>query len=224
MIIKKGCDLMIKKYIIPFVFFTLGLILSQYYFPYFSIYASVTIGCILGVIGFLLNDLLNRMKDSNTNNNFDLSKKTQGFGGWLYLVAIIFILNTSITINNTLNTLLPFLANENWQSIVSQEYHSIGRLIIYSELTIDIIFIILLSLIIYTFIKRKKALGILVISYFIINLLFTHYVKFMYEPVPPIYEFFLSDAITRNVPALIFCIILIPYFLFSKRVKNTYIY
>ncbi|MGD9677589.1 MAG: DUF2569 domain-containing protein [Vulcanibacillus sp.] len=215
---------MIKKYIIPFIFLTLGIILSQYYLPYISIYASVTIGCILGVIGFSLNDLLNRMKDSNTNKNSDLSKKTQDFGGWLYLVAIIFILNTSITINNTLNTLLPFFANENWKSTVSQKYHSMGRLIIYSELTIDITFIILLSLIIYTFIKRKKALRVLVISYFIINLLFTLYVYFKYAPVPPIYEYSLQGCITHFVWALIFCSILVPYFLFSKRVKNTYIY
>lgn len=149
-----------------------------------------------------------------------------GFGGWLYIVAIGLIVAFRDSLFYIIDTLIPLLNSQDWLLLTTPGnglYHPMWRTVIYTELIMHLTVIVLIILIGYMCYRNKKLFKNLMISFILVNLLFSIIAFFMYQTIPLIAEDSFSDSIVGIIRAVIYSVIWIPYFLVSKRVKNTYI-
>ncbi|OXM82864.1 DUF2569 domain-containing protein [Paenibacillus rigui] len=173
-----------------------------------------------------VNDLAVKQEDSATTEilpPIEERAKPCGFGGWLYLVALGFLLTFGSSLFYLIDTLLPIYQNgllfelygENWKYAVA---------IIY-ETAIHILFVIFPVFLFYLALKKKKLLRNMVINLYLINFAYNVSLYLITNSIEDMATHeFMSEQGRNIVKSLITCLIWIPYFINSKRVKNTYIY
>lgn len=189
------------------------------------------IGALIGYIIDILRKKLNPKKEvaaSVEQTNIIKEKPfVYGFGGWLYSFSVLLLY------------LLYFASTaiyENYQLIKSPEYKQITTFgfeyynallhpAIIMEIIVQSVVVIMILFIAYCFYKQKKIVKKIVISLFLILLLFNIVDLFLLLSIQNTYpEKLIDDTLYDGVfLSFAYSIVWIPYFLISKRVKNTFI-
>jgi hypothetical protein len=145
-----------------------------------------------------------------------------GFGGWLYLVAIQLILGFGNSLFYFLDTILP-LYQSGKLPILTQQNPLYGIDVIY-ETIMHLIYIVFPLVIGYFCYKQKLLFKKLAITFYVYNILANIIYYFISQAIPELASPPISSKVmTGIVGSLISAAIWIPYFILSKRVKNTYV-
>ncbi|KRF05553.1 hypothetical protein ASG89_20730 [Paenibacillus sp. Soil766] len=148
--------------------------------------------------------------------------KPYGFGGWLYFVALGFILTFGNSLYYLIGTILPIYRD----GLLSQLYEETWKysFVIIYETVINIFFVIFPVFLGYLILKKKKLLKYMVINFYVINFIVNIGYYFITNSIEEMATHdFMGEQGRNIVKSLVTCLIWIPYFINSKRVKNTFI-
>lgn len=150
-----------------------------------------------------------------------------GYGGWLYtfsglLLVLLYSASTAIYDNYTLINSPEF---KQLTTFGFEYYNSLLHPTIILEIIMQSLVIVAVLLISYCFYKLKKILKIVCITLFSILLLFNIVDLFLLLSIQNSYPENILDSTTYDglIYSFAYFVIWVPYFLFSKRVKNTFI-
>ncbi|MBX4146471.1 DUF2569 domain-containing protein [Paenibacillus lautus] len=152
--------------------------------------------------------------------------KVEGLGGWLVLVQISMYFSL-ITITYLLfNHIFPVFEPEIWSMITdkgSAAYtQSLVQLILF-ETVVNVLFIIALVFALFLLYRKKKAFPKLMIGYILFSLL-TSIVDYVAVSQIEILAQGNDGTFMREVTrSILYACIWIPYFIRSKRVRNTFV-
>lgn len=174
--------------------------------------------------------VMNPPQENRMNNTKPEKPYVYGFGGWLILVAIGLMLTFGQSVLYLFQTMLPIFNSEKWEILTSPSselYHSLWAPALIFDLSIclvNIICILCIAFLCYKLSRKFKTLMIVFIS-----------LKVLFAAVSFILMYILSDyysnpeiinsgaSLKTLFQSIVYASIWIPYFIVSKRVKNTYI-
>jgi len=164
------------------------------------------------------------MNDSHSEQ--DNGKAYKKIGGWLILFAFGLVLYPLQTLFLLITDLFPAVFSDNWAALRSPAnpgYHSLWAPLVIFELVGSSVFFLYSILTIAWFFQRRRRVPGLVIFFLVANIVFvsTDYL---------VINLFLIRGNSMNVDTTINFVrtavagaIWIPYFMFSRRVKQTFI-
>jgi hypothetical protein len=243
-----------RESIFSVIFLAIGITISNQYFGEIGIIGNMIVGGISAGLGYTFYLLLKQIKQmfnpnkqnvetitetneiavSNenvevvTNNETVADKQIPiGFGGWLYIVAFnaLFIFGTSIFY--IFDTLFPIFYSEQWTLLTkpgSEFYHPMWSVALIGELIINSSFAALLLYAMYLCYKGKRLFPKIMISFYIIMIVFSLIDFLLIQSIPDVAQPMNYETLKPIIHPLFHAAIWIPYFMVSKRVKNTYIY
>jgi hypothetical protein len=153
-------------------------------------------------------------------------KSYEGIRGWLILPLIgLFIapIRISLTI---FKDLVPVFTEGYWNVITtpgSNTYHPLWAPLIIFECVGNIVFIIFSIVLLIFFFRKSRLLPKLMISYLILSLLFVVSDFFLADLIPAVADQRNYQDTKEIARAVIGTIVWVPYFLVSKRVKQTFV-
>jgi hypothetical protein len=154
------------------------------------------------------------------------TKSYKGIGGWLILPLIgLFISPIRVAIS-VFGDLVPIFTEGRWNVLTtpgSDAYHPLWAPLIIFEYAGNAVFIIFSIVLLVFFFRKSRLLPKLIISYLILNALFVAGDFFLADLIPAVAEQSNPQAAKELVRAIIGAIVWIPYFLVSKRVKQTFV-
>jgi hypothetical protein len=150
----------------------------------------------------------------------------KGLGGWLILPAIgLFIaLLGMITYFNTVSVLIS--GEGVWSSLTtpgSEAYHPLWAPVIVSEMVANICLVLFDVALIFLFFMKSHRFPVLMVTFIAANLLYVVGDLIVVGFIPAVTTADHARAIGELARAIGGAIIWIPYFLVSKRVKNTFV-
>jgi hypothetical protein len=160
--------------------------------------------------------------------NYNLPSQSESFmhqeiGGWLILIAISLIVTPLTLIYNLIST-TAFFDKKTIEIIFSSDVsNSIAwAVIVIFELIYNVSLIVFVGLLLFLFFKKRTILPRLIIYFYALSatVSFADYYLMKRFVNIDLADGNTSTAVMRSV--LVACI-WIPYFLFSKRVKNTFV-
>lgn len=168
------------------------------------------------------NDLA--VKLDNTTERMPLTEKKvkpYGFGGWLYLVAIGLLLTFGSSFYYLMDTILPIYQSGRLSQLYEENW-KYAFIIIY-ETAMNLFYVIFPVIIGYCILKKKKLLKYMAIYFYLINFAANVGYYFISNSIEEMATHEIMGEQGRNiVKSFVTCLIWIPYFIISKRVKNTY--
>ena len=150
----------------------------------------------------------------------------QKIGGWLILCAIGLILYPVQTIIFLITDLIPALSAENWTALTSPigtDYHPFLSYLIIAELVGNTCFLVFSICLIMYFFKHRKNTPKLIIWFFAGNLIFVGFDYFLANFIILRPDSINMGAAINFIRTTVAGLIWIPYFLFSNRVKRTFV-
>ena len=152
-----------------------------------------------------------------------LTGEPRGLGGWLILPAIsLFVLPIRI-MGILINDFLPIFLEGYWDVLTtpgSEAYHHLWAPLIIFEITGNTLFIIFDIVLIFLFFTKSYRFPALFIAFLLLNFLFAIIDFFFADLIPAI----AAESDPESVIAMIIGVLIwTPYFLVSKRVKNTFL-
>ncbi|MEA1994815.1 MAG: DUF2569 domain-containing protein [Campylobacterota bacterium] len=164
--------------------------------------------------------------DTRPKENTLVEKSYEGIGGWLIL-PIIGLIITPIRVTLLMfKDLAPIFTEGYWNVLTtpgSEAYHPLWASLIIFESVGNIVFIIFPIVLLVFLFRKSKLLPKLMISCLVLNLLFVASDFFLSDLIPAIAEQNDSGSIKELARTVILAVIWIPYFLVSKRVKQTFV-
>jgi len=150
----------------------------------------------------------------------------KGLGGWLILPAIgLFYLPVRLLISLN-KDFLPIFAKGYWEILTtpgSEAYHHLWAPLIIFEISSNILFILFDVFLIFLFFTKSYRFPLLYIIFLVSNLLFVVGDFFFADFSPIIAAESDPDSLMEVARTIVAAMIWIPYFLVSKRVKNTFV-
>jgi hypothetical protein len=165
--------------------------------------------------------------------NISQDHNLKGIGGWLILVIISLILTSLISMVYISSDIMYFFEPDNWYAITtygSEAYHPLfGPLIIY-ELIINFTLILFPIFLLFLMFKKSRLFPKFMIIYLIGGVIL-HFIDFslcyvVFSTVPVLAETFdetMYSLIQGSVQVIVSAAIWVPYFIYSKRVKVTFL-
>ena len=154
------------------------------------------------------------------------TKSYEGIGGWLILPLIgLFIVPIRISLL-VLKDLVPIFTEGHWNVLTtpgSGAYHPLWAPLLIFECAGNAIFIIFSIVLLVFFFPKSRLLPKLIIFYLVLNLLFVAGDFFLADLIPAVAEQSNPHSAKELGRAIIGAMIWVPYFLFSKRVKQTFV-
>ncbi|MCQ6560448.1 DUF2569 family protein [Paenibacillus mendelii] len=149
-----------------------------------------------------------------------------GLGGWLILVqfSLWFALVGSVLYLTA--GILPLFAGETWERLTSPDspaYDAMWTIIIPFEAIGNAVLIIILTVVLILLYKKKRWFVPAAILYFTVVLMLTSVGFMLAQSIPLIAEEGVGKSVSKIIRNLFTCLIWIPYFLRSVRVKNTFV-
>jgi hypothetical protein len=150
----------------------------------------------------------------------------RGLGGWLVLVAIgLFV--TPIKIGVLLmGTLVPALQGDTWASLTTpggEAYHPFWGPLLIMEFAGNAIFLFGALGLLVLFFTKSRHFPLAIIVFFLANLVFVPADFFLADLIPAVAKQADSSSLRELVRTTVSCLIWVPYFLVSKRVKATFV-
>jgi hypothetical protein len=151
----------------------------------------------------------------------------KGIGGWLIPPALALIFTPFLSGYQFYQDMLPVFKSEVWNALTtsgSAAYHPLWRSVIIIEVISNLILIIFTFWLLWLFFNKSNRTPKLFIVWLImfpaiqiIDLLLTNQIPVVAaDPIDP-------ETIKNLVRSIVAAAIWIPYFLISKRVKNTFV-
>lgn len=164
---------------------------------------------------------------SNTNRNqSEPVNAVSGIGGWLTLFVLGLII-TPIKIGYFLfSTYVPIFTTGAWGVLTtpgSEAYHALWAPLLVFEMFGNFFFIVFSMITLWNLVKKTKLTALLAITFLSLNVIFLAIDNFAAPLIPAVAAQNDPSGTTELVRALISAAIWIPYFLFSKRVKATFV-
>jgi hypothetical protein len=196
--------------------------------PEYSSFIAVCITAFCAYVAskiFIIGAVIYERKAEENNEYIETEKPPfYGFGGWLILVSIGQLYAAYLSLSNIFETDLP--AIQNWGQIAkgnSGPYVNLLNSVLWVELIGSTIFLGIIAFIAYLTIKLHRyykfsQIGYLVFSFIysiVVMILMLQVNSFQTDPVYP-------EPYKASIQIIIQMAIWIPYFLVSKRVKNTF--
>src|SRR5215469_9997796 len=148
----------------------------------------------------------------------NLNSHLEGLSGWLILVGFGLVISPLKIVLLIFSVNIPFLFKTSHQAYFAK--HHVAAMLVGSEITMNIIFFLSLLFLNYLFFTKKRGFPTFMIIFRIVNalLLLSNHIAFR------IFTTFRSPQATIAVAAsIIGAMIVIPYLLFSRRVKATFV-
>jgi hypothetical protein len=164
------------------------------------------------------------MADRKTRQGSEIGY--QKIGGWLILCAIGLVLYPVQTMVSLITELIPALSPENWSVLTapaSTYYHPFFAHLVIVELVGNILFLIFSICLVVFFFQQRKYAPKLIILFFAVNLIFVGFDYFVttFFIIRP--DSINMEAAINFIRTTVASLVWIPYFMFSKRVKNTFV-
>lgn len=154
------------------------------------------------------------------------TNELQGIGGWLVLVAIGLV-TTPIRISWMMVTTYPELfSTDRWEFLTTQGgggYSPVWAPLIIGEIVVNAALVLAGIVTAYKFFGKRKEFPRWYLSIAAASLCFVITEMVAMKLVQPEESFFVAETIIQMVSVLAVIFIWVPYMLFSKRVKATFV-
>lgn len=154
------------------------------------------------------------------------TEEPKGLGGWLILPAIgLFVMPIRLTLF-LLSDFLPIFQEGYWEVLTtpgSEAYHHLWAPLITFEIIANTCFIIFAIVLIFMFFAKSYRFPTLFIVYLALNLGVVLIDFIAVGSIPAVTAEGNAEALRELLRAIVGTVIWIPYFLVSKRVKNTFL-
>ena len=164
------------------------------------------------------------MTDRKTRQGREITY--QKIGGWLILCAIGLILYPVQTLVFLITELIPALSPENWSAMTSPAspyYHSFLAPLVIAELVGGLCFLVFSILLVVVFFQQRRYAPKLIILFLAGNLIFVGFDYFVTTFIIIRSSSINVDATINFVRTTVAGMVWIPYFIFSKRVRRTFV-
>lgn len=150
----------------------------------------------------------------------------RGIGGWLILPTIGLIIAPIRLSLFVFKDLLPIFTQGYWSVLTtpgSEVYHHLWAPLLIFEAVGNIGFIIFAIIVMVYLFTKSRLLPRMIIAFMILNLLFVIADFFLANMIPAVAEQRDIADLKELVRTFIGTVIWVPYFLFSKRVQQTFV-
>jgi len=150
----------------------------------------------------------------------------KGLGGWLIIPAIGLFLYPIRMAFILINDFLPIFREGYWEVLTtpgSEAYHHLWAPLLIFEMVGNTFFIIFNIVLIFLFFTKSYRFPTLFIVFLAISLLFVAGDFFFADLIPAVAAESDPASVKELTRSIIAAIIWIPYFLVSRRVKNTFV-
>jgi len=164
---------------------------------------------------------------SEAQNLGHAEKQYDKIGGWLILVAIGLIITPVRLIVFILTDLLTAFSPENWHLLTTpgtEAYHPLWAPILIFELVGNFMFFLFSIIVAIYFFQRDKIAPKMIIIFLLSNLIFVAVDYFIGNLIPFVRDLNNTQSTNELIRIVIGCLIWVPYFLMSKRVKGTFVH
>ncbi|MNB78759.1 hypothetical protein D3C75_254670 [compost metagenome] len=226
-----------------FVFYYLALIRYDFGFPGMLLNGIIFAFC-FGLVGHSFDKVRRQLRaerlDNQISGNIESAAATEsvpytypqrtgpyGFGGWLILFALGMIRQLYLHITSVYNNYIT-LRMADFQLLVdsSNDYYSpLWLPTVYFETIIEALIAVFIIIMVFMCIKHRKQFKYLAIAVIIISAVFTYLDLALVLRITNGFadEVFQGTNIYEGVlKSTLYAVVWLPYFLLSKRVKNTY--
>lgn len=155
-----------------------------------------------------------------------MDEEPRGLGGWLIIPLIGLIIAPIRILLSLFQEYLPIFQNGSWDILIdptSDYYHPLWGPLVVSEMVINIGFAIFCGYLIYLFFAKHRLFPKLYIIYLSTNLVFIISDTYLASLIPGVVDQRNSGIDRELIRTITTAAIWIPYFLTSKRVKNTFV-
>jgi len=152
-------------------------------------------------------------------------KRLEGIGGWLVLVAVGLIASPIFMAVGLIQDVLPAFSGGTWARLTeagSPNYHPLWAPLLIMEVSGTSLFILFSLVLLVLFFMKKMSVPRLVIIFLLANLAFVVIDYFLAMRIPLVASMPDESTPAQIARQAVSCVIWIPYFLRSKRVKNTF--
>jgi hypothetical protein len=153
-------------------------------------------------------------------------QKYQRIGGWLILVGIGIVVNP-LRILLVIGKLIPLFFNGSWKILTTPgtaAYHPMWAPSIIFELLGNIAVLVFSIVLAVLFFQKRSVLPKVITAFFLLNLAFVIVDFLLANSIPAIANQGNQAPLGEIFRSIILCLIWIPYFLISKRVKGTFVH
>jgi hypothetical protein len=163
---------------------------------------------------------------SGGNNNSNGAGRTKGLGWMVDTTCNRFIFYPIRLAASFYNDFLPMFREGYWEVLTtpgSEAYHHLWAPLIISEIIGNSLFIIFDIVLIVLFFTKSYRFPILIIIFIATNLFFVAGDLVLVDLIPAVAAESGPESVKELIRSIITAAIWIPYFLVSKRVKNTFV-
>lgn len=149
-----------------------------------------------------------------------------GLGGWLILPAIGLVFSPFRILAYVGRDILPIFQDGGWEVLTTpgmEMYHPLWAPLIILETAGNLFFVGFAVVLIYLFFTKSHRFPSLMIAYLLSNLGFIVLDSLMGNFIPFLADEFDADVMKEIVRGVVGAMVWVPYFLVSKRVKNTFV-
>jgi len=149
-----------------------------------------------------------------------------GLGGWLILVQIGIFLTLIMTIVNVFVNILPVYEHETWTALISSEsvvYHEMWAPVVIFETVYNIALIAYVIYLITQFYGKKRTVPALMILLYVGGFVVGLIDYILLQQIPFAREMEGESTLKALFRSFLACCIWVPYFIRSRRVKNTFV-
>ena len=166
---------------------------------------------------------------SDSNSPVESSAETENYdriGGWLILIGIGVTINPLLLGATTVLTSIPPFFNGTWAAVTTPgnpAYHALWGVVLSYELLMNVVLFGWSVLTAILFYGKRKALPRVIIGFLIANLAMSVIDVLLVRQIPLVQQQVGNELTSALSRPLIACLIWIPYFNVSKRVKGTFV-
>lgn len=162
----------------------------------------------------------------SNKNQLLLSPRVSGLGGWLILVQLGLFATIIIQVLNIFQNIIPIFTTETWNVLTSKSsinYDAFWGPTIIFEAIFNFVFLVFSLYCLVNMYQKKSILPTLMITFYSSNLFFVIVDYILIKQIHFADEFQYQGISNDIIRAAIACIIWIPYFIKSERVRNTFV-
>ncbi len=151
-------------------------------------------------------------------------EEPKGLGGWLIFIAFnLFLIPIEFTMS-LFEDVLPIFQGERWAALTtpgSAEYHQLWAPILYFEAISTTIFLVFGLILLLLFFQKSFRFPALFITFMVLYILYLGTDYALADYIPAVKSQYDPPDLKQSIRTT-WTLILIPYCLISKRVKNTF--
>ncbi|HEY7639612.1 MAG TPA: DUF2569 domain-containing protein [Steroidobacteraceae bacterium] len=151
--------------------------------------------------------------------------KPSGIGGWLILPAIGLVLTPILTLLTIVRDVLPAVQPAVWQTLTdpaSSAYHPMWATVIVYEVLANVGYLALTLWLGYLFVSKSPRTPAVCIVWLLTSLAVQIVDMMLSNTIPAVAQQSATDNIKGIFRSAVQASIWIPYFVYSKRVRNTF--